>query len=404
MVGEKELKIAYFIPSIGISGGIAVVCQHVNRLLNKGHQVYLVTPMQFGYLDWFPGQQVPIINIHDYPADMDILVATGWTTAFDIVNLQAKKKFYFVQSDETRFFPEGSLQQQLAAMSYLMDFHYLTEARWIQDWLLTHFGHKADLIPNGLDENLFHPAKPIARKEKKTRVLLEGSIALPYKGMEEAFNAVADLDVEVWCVSSNGKPKPEWRCDRFFDHVPMTEMKHIYSSCDILLKLSRVEGFFGPPMEMMACEGAVVVGKVTGYDEYIVDGYNALVVDPQDIPAARAAVTQLMNDSQLKNQLILNGKQTAASWRWDSSIDRLDNCFNLVLSENTPDSMPRQFANHGLAASYLHTINTDGAAQHKTIEPVDIFYEKIRSIDWLKKSAEISYRLFKSAKAKIKRK
>jgi len=397
------LKIAYFIPSTGISGGIAVVCQHVNRLMKRGHQVYLVSPLRIGYLDWFPGQKAPIINADEYPSDMDILVATGWTTAYDIVHLPAKEKFYFVQSDETRFFPAGSLEQQLAAVSYLMDFHYLTEARWIQDWLLTHFGHQADLVPNGLDENLFHPASPLEPKGEKPRILLEGSIALPYKGMEEAFQAVMDLDAEIWCVSSNGKPKPEWRCDRFFDHVPMSKMKHIYSSCDILLKLSRVEGFFGPPMEMMACGGAVVVGKVSGYDEYIVDGHNALVVDPQDIPAARAAVSRLINDVPLRKQLISNGLQTAADWPWETFIDRLEACFIRVLDEKKPASIPRQIANQGLAAAYLNSLQTAGTAQHKLIEPIDIFFEKIRRIHWIKKSAELSYRFFKSAKSKMNR-
>ena len=37
------MKIVYFIPGVGVSGGIAVVCQHANRLLQRGHQVYLVT-------------------------------------------------------------------------------------------------------------------------------------------------------------------------------------------------------------------------------------------------------------------------------------------------------------------------------------------------------------------------
>lgn len=67
--------------------------------------------------------------------------------------------------------------------------------------------------------------------------------------MAVAIEAVAPLDVEVWCVSSRGAPIKEWKCDRFFEHVPMVDMRRIYSSCDILLKLSRVEGMFSPPLE-----------------------------------------------------------------------------------------------------------------------------------------------------------
>jgi hypothetical protein len=153
--------------------------------------------------------------------------------------------------------------------------------------------------------------------------------------MKEAFEAVAPLDVEVWCVSSLGKPEPDWKCNRFFEQIPMTDMKRVYSSCDILLKLSRVEGFFGPPMEMMACGGAVVVGRVTGYDEYIIDGYNAIVVDPLDIPAAREAVQLLINNKNTYDSLVENGKKTAREWSWEKSIDVLETHYTESLEENT---------------------------------------------------------------------
>lgn len=115
------MKIIYLIPDCGVSGGIAVVCQHANRLLRRGHQVYLLTETNEDSIDWFPGQKVPVINIKDYPEDADVLIATGWSTSFKVAQLPAQKKFYFVQSDETRFHPEGSIAQQVTAMSYLFN-------------------------------------------------------------------------------------------------------------------------------------------------------------------------------------------------------------------------------------------------------------------------------------------
>jgi len=140
-------------------------------------------------------------------------------------------------------------------------------------------------------------------------------------------HAVNGLDCEVWCISSAGTPKPGWRCDQFFSKVPMEQMKYIYSSCDILLKMSRVEGFFGPPMEMMACGGTCVVGNVTGYDEYIVDGYNALVVNLGDVQGAHDALKRLIEDPELRNTLAKNGIKTAQEWGWDGSIDSLEKIF-----------------------------------------------------------------------------
>ncbi|QOS81362.1 glycosyltransferase [Paenibacillus sp. JNUCC31] len=324
---EMKPKIAYLIPGCGISGGIAVVCQHANRLLNRGYDVLLITEDNHREINWFPNQKVEIIGVDEAPANLDILVATGWSTAYTIAYIPAKRKVYFVQSDESRFYPAGSIESQKAWDSYKFDYEYMTEAKWIQKWLKEKFGHNATYVPNGLDENIIFQTDPITKKGDKVRVLLEGPIDIPFKGMEDAFNAINDLDCEVWCVSSAGKPKKEWKCDVFFEKVPMSQMNQIYSSCDILVKLSRVEGFFGPPLEMMACGGTCVVADVTGHDEYIVDNYNALVVKIGDVEGAKQAVKKLIEDTELRQRLIANGRKTAEEWRWEPSIDTLEELY-----------------------------------------------------------------------------
>lgn len=321
------MKIAYLIPGCEVSGGISVVCQHTNRLLARGHEVILISESNVSQINWFPNQRVPVIDLQNFPDDLDILVATAWSTAFRVAVLPAKHKFYFVQSDETRFHPEQSAWEHITRLSYSIKYNYITEARWIRKWLLDGFGQEAELVPNGLDEGIFFPSDPIEPKGTKPRILLEGAIGLPYKGMAEAFEAVKDLDIEVWCVSSYGKPEKTWKCHRFFEQVPMTEMRRIYSSCDMLLKLSRVEGFFGPPMEMMACGGAVIVGKVTGSDEYIENEVNALVVDPLKPQEAKEAIKRLINEPDLRERLVRNGRLTAECWKWEPYIDILERYF-----------------------------------------------------------------------------
>lgn len=338
------MRIGYIIPSCGISGGVGVVCQHANRLLERGHEVVLLALDKPEGLAWFPKQRVPVVQAAQWKDPLDVLIATGWKTAFWLPKIRAQVKCYFVQSDETRFYPEKSIQRQLAMLSYFSRVHYFTEAKWIQAWLKQTFGHDSFLVPNGLDGSLFFPDEPLVPKSSRPRVLLEGSISLPFKGMQEAFEAVMPLDVEIWCVSSSGRVKKDWRCDQFFEHVPMTRMRKIYSSCDVLLKMSRVEGFFGPPMEMMACGGVNVVAKVTGYDEYIIDRENALVVEAGDVLGARAAVQELLENRLLREQMVERGLKTAAAWRWDSSIEllekELNGLFEKSLSEVSPEGEP----------------------------------------------------------------
>lgn len=329
-------SIAFFIPGQGISGGIGVICQHANRLIKKGLDVVLInTNLNDPFrLDWFPNLLSEVIPINRIDQNIDIAIATQWSTAFTVRDFPAKKKLYFVQSDETRFYASGSEEAKLAWETYTFDFEYVVIARWLKRWLRDNFGKSAHYVPNGLDTSIFFPEKPLTPKNNKLRVLLEGPIDIPLKGMDNAFQIVDGMDCEVWCVSSSGRPKRGWKCDRFFEKVPLEKMRRIYSSCDVLVKMSKVEGFFMPPLEMMACGGTVITGKVTGYDEYIVDGYNALVVEEGDVESAREKLILLINDRNLLHRLIKGGLETVKNWTWEYSNDQLEKIIKRELQAN----------------------------------------------------------------------
>jgi O-antigen biosynthesis protein len=76
----------------------------------------------------------------------------------------------------------------------------------------------------------------------------------------------------------------------------------------------------------------VVVGRVTGYDEYIEDGVNALVVDPLVPQQATAALRRILSEPDLRESLVRNGARTAAEWQWEPSIDALEKRFRDVVA------------------------------------------------------------------------
>jgi len=100
-------------------------------------------------------------------------------------------------------------------------------------------------------------------------------------------------------------------------------MPKIYSSCDILLKLSKVEGFFGPPLEMMACGGVPIVSRVTGYNEYIKNNYNALVTNTDNPQLTKKLINHLITNPTLYRHLQIGGQKTAKLFNWDISVTKL---------------------------------------------------------------------------------
>ena len=318
--------IAYLIPGTGISGGIAVILEQVNRLRRAGYDVFMISQDNKDSISWWPSNEVPIIPFdtpHRYLLEgIDTLVATGWTTVRMLDHFTAGRKLYFVQSDERRFDDRPEFKRLVHETYLRRDIEYVTMAGWICRWLKQEFGHNCDYVPNGIDAHRFHDVKPLELKGRKLRILMEGPIVIPFKGMAEAAAALADCaDCEIWIVSSAGRPQPGWRCDRFFEAVPYAEMAAIYASCDILLKMSRVESFSYPPLEMMATGGSVVVHEVTGLEEYAVDEENCLIVS--DVASARKAIRRLIDDPALRARLGAAGREAADGMGWERSMPSL---------------------------------------------------------------------------------
>ena len=325
-------SICYIIPTTNITGGVAVVCEHLNRLQKLGFKCLIASFDNKTDLSWFPNQSIKVIPLKGNQKTIEkyqTVVATGWITAYELLLLNVEKKIYFVQSDETRFYPQGSYLKTRVKRTYTFPFEFMTPSKWIKKLLKEKFNKESFYTPNGIDTKVFFPDKPLEPKPKnKKRILLEGAINFSFKNMAEAFKVVQDLDCEVWCVSYDGKPKPEWHCDRFFEKVPMQQMRHIYSSCDILLKLSTLEGFGYPPLEMMACGGVSVVSKIDGHKEYIIDKYNAMFTGTKTTKKTIEIIKTLIKNKKLYQKIQSNSQKTVEQFNWQNTVKKLESIFS----------------------------------------------------------------------------
>lgn len=350
-------RVGFLLPSLGVCGGHAVVIRHASMLRENGVDAFIISCNDdISSPQWISHSQVPIYsatNLCKQRQDqLDLLIATEWSTASRLHTIRAKRKAYFVQSDERKFTDDPKTKKNIT-QTYLEPVEYLTEAQWIKNWLKEEFGHNAELVPNGIDLNTFHRTESLTDKKQRPIVLLEGAIDMPYKGMRTAYEAASMLDVDIWIVSYYGAPPDEWKVSRFFQSVPMDQMKFIYSSADVFLKMSTVEGFPGPPLEAMACECPVVISDVTGIDEYIVNGINALVVSPGNIEDAASAIHRIITGNELRTELVLNGLETVKCWPWHRSLERM---MHFVAKSN----------------QYSETIMTNTRAQGDLVYPVDL--------------------------------
>jgi len=325
--GPIPRKIGFLLVGLNISGGLAVILKHVSMLMELGHDAFVIDLGGCGDIAWFGNLAIPVYRmdqVNQYAlGNIDLLFATHWTTVSWLEKIPAQRKLYFVQSDERLFYDDNSIKVQVAD-TYRKNYEYVVIAQWLADMLHDEFGKSATYVPNGLDRSLFYSGDPLeVKSSQRLRVLIEGPISEPIKGVTEAYTAVSELDCELWIVSYDGKPEKSWRYNRFFTNVKLAEMRGIYSSCDILLKMSHVESFAYPPLEAMACGCAVVLAEVNGGIEYACDGQNVLIVPEGDVVAARAAVEKLHTNLELRESLIQAGFETVKHWSWDASRESM---------------------------------------------------------------------------------
>jgi O-antigen biosynthesis protein len=357
------MKIAFVIPINGISGGLFVAYRHAHHLAEQGHAVefLVVNPLYGTTITSYPGFQLPVKTLSDAMEQRltyDVTIATWWETFYEMFRVPARHRVYFCQSDERRFYPSvTSPEIAFVELTYSdSNVGIITEARWIRSWLSKEFGVTAQYAPNGIDPSWFHPGVPPREpKGERVRVLIEGPGGQPFKRIDLAFRVTEKIpNIEVWYVSSDGYRKPEWRCDRMLSGLKLSEMPAVYTACDLLLKLSTVEGFFGPPLEMMASGGTAVVSRATGWDEYVVDEKNALCVELDDLPGAVEALNRLVNDKTLREKLSKNGIKTAKQLDWKKQCPKFEKALlNLVELDLTTPRAPLYPVIHGLRQNLL---------------------------------------------------
>jgi hypothetical protein len=261
------------------------------------------TPITTAHIGWHP-----IAEMVDHPNLLwldhnealsdrfDLAIATWWRTFFDLWKVQADRYAYFVQCIESRFYSlEERAVRAAVDVTYEAPLGIITEARWIRDYFQRLHERDASLAPNGIDKAIFTEVGDVIspRSPGRLRVLVEGGLDASFKNVPASIRLAREGGAdEIWLLTPSAADTVEG-IDRVFSRIAQAQVANIYRSCDVILKLSLVEGMFGPPLEMFHCGGTALVYNVTGHDEHIVHGCNALVAERYDEAAVVRFIRQL---------------------------------------------------------------------------------------------------------------
>jgi GT2 family glycosyltransferase/glycosyltransferase involved in cell wall biosynthesis len=324
---DGKLRVAYVTEGTGIGGGHRDVFEHLNRLLDRGHEVALYT--LGAPPEWFE-LRVPVRSYEFYDdlvRDLEgldaIKVATWWNTAAPVWRASVLRGIpvYFVQDIETSYYPDDESVRHAVIDSYRPEFRYMTISGCNRD-RLHEFGLDAELIPPGIDLETFRPRADLERGD---HTILAIGRSNPLKNL--------DLTLNAWRGLKQPRPElclfgiePELAGDegmRYVESPSDEEVNCLFNEATVFIQTSIHEGFALPPLEAMATGCAVVCTDAHGNRDFCVDGVNCVMPDA-DLAAVNTALARLLADPGLRERLGQQGIRTAADYAWDRRIDALE--------------------------------------------------------------------------------
>jgi glycosyltransferase involved in cell wall biosynthesis len=124
---------------------------------------------------------------------------------------------------------------------------------------------------------------------------------------------------------------------RFLRNVDDAELARHYADAQVLLMLSRDEGFGLPALEAMAHGCPVVAASSASLPEVVGDA--GLLVDPDDADAVCDAVRLLVTSSAARGEFLERGRLRARAFGWDKTARRMREIYERVAHEPIRSSL-----------------------------------------------------------------
>jgi glycosyltransferase involved in cell wall biosynthesis len=171
-----------------------------------------------------------------------------------------------------------------------------------------HHSIPIDVIPNGVDLNIF---KPSLRNGKVPQLLFTGRVVYQ-KGLDllvEALSALIDIPWELAIIGDGSyKDQLHQRIDalgltkriRFHGWCNQNQLLPILAQAHIFVNPSRHEGMPNAVLEAMACGLPVIATRIAGNEDLVKNGENGFLVSNENVIELRDALRTLLTDKPLR--------------------------------------------------------------------------------------------------------
>lgn len=99
-------------------------------------------------------------------------------------------------------------------------------------------------------------------------------------------------------------------------------VQELYRLADCYVQPSKKEGWGLALLEAMASRTPIVASTIDVFQEFMRDGYNALLADSEDIPAIAEKMTEAVSEKDRNRLMTINGYETASQYTWARAAEK----------------------------------------------------------------------------------
>jgi glycosyltransferase involved in cell wall biosynthesis len=342
---REQLHIAVVIPPFSRgSGGHTSIFQMMLRWERMGHtcSIWVYDPreqtpqwpaeLRRRVVEDFAPLAAPVFKGFDDWYGADVVVATGWETAYPVMLLPGcRARAYLIHDHEPEFFAT-SAEALWAERTYSFDLYPITGGTWLRDLLAERYGRHGSWFSFGVDHDVY---RPLLVERRRDTVLFYCREATPRRAVPLGLLA---LD-ELWGRRPGlrfvlfGDPIQAWTTFPY-EHLgvatPETLARH-YCEGTVGVSLS-LTNYSLIPQEMMACGLPCV--DLAGRSPEAVFGRDGPVELAEPDPTSIAdAIERMLDDERAWQRRSEAGLAFVADATWDAAARRVEEGLRNALRE-----------------------------------------------------------------------
>lgn len=334
---KVKLNITYVMTWTGICGGSKIILEHANRLTKMGHTVTLIS--HYPRPDWFPlDENVRFIQVpwkkvlcKSIPK-CDIIVATYWREIYECIEQKIAPVIYFEQGDFHLFDlskVDDRLYKYIEKELYTTKFVY-TVSTFAKDKLQEVYNKESIVIPNAVDDKIFY-YKPHKENDIIT-ISIIGSEDAKFKRISDILEAIKQVKEDGYEVKLNWitPTAPIESKEEAIINPKQIIIGDTLRNTDIYVCASIYESFCLPVLEAMTCGAAVITTNNGGNMDFVKDGYNALLVEKDNIKDIADKIKILIKDDNLRNKIASNGVKKSKEYSWEITMEKIESYYKEV--------------------------------------------------------------------------